>query len=95
MLYQLLRALARLLLTIFYRRIEVVGLEHLPARGPVIVVANHHNGAIDSALLLSMIPRPLAIIAQAPLFPPSIGRVPTPTARRDSGAPAGGCRHRR
>ena len=32
MIYRLLRALARLLLAIFYRRIEVVGLEHRPLR---------------------------------------------------------------
>jgi 1-acyl-sn-glycerol-3-phosphate acyltransferase len=68
MLYGTVRAIVRLLLRIFYRRIEVVGLEHLPAAGPVIVVANHHNGAIDGALLMTVSPRPLAMIVKAPLF---------------------------
>ena len=68
MLYGVVRAIARLLLRIFYRRVEVVGLEHLPAGGPVIVVANHHNGAIDGALLVTVSPRRLAMVVKAPLF---------------------------
>jgi len=68
MIYRLLRALSRLLLAIFYRRVEVVGLEHVPAAGPLVVVANHHNALIDAALLLAAIPRRLAPVAKAPLF---------------------------
>ena len=34
-LYRVLRAFGRLALRWFYRDIEVLGLEHLPARGPV------------------------------------------------------------
>ena len=44
MLYRPARALVRLMLRIFFRRIEVVGLEHVPARGPLLVVATHGNG---------------------------------------------------
>jgi 1-acyl-sn-glycerol-3-phosphate acyltransferase len=74
MLYGVVRAIARLLLRIFYRRIDVVGLEHLPVDGPVIVVANHHNGAIDAALLMAVSPRRLGMIVKAPLFrPPLLG----------------------
>src|SRR5262245_58670478 len=68
MIYSLLRGLARLLLAIFYRRVEVAGLEHVPAAGPLVVVANHHNALIDAALLLATIPRHLAPVAKAPLF---------------------------
>jgi glycerol-3-phosphate O-acyltransferase / dihydroxyacetone phosphate acyltransferase len=68
MAYRIIRALARLLLSLFYRRIEVVGSEHIPARGPVIVTANHHNSLVDPMLVMTAVPRPLVILAAAPLF---------------------------
>src|SRR2546426_1812322 len=66
--YRVIRALARLLLGLFYRRIEVVGSEHIPARGPVIITANHHNSLVDPMLVMMAAPRPLVILAAAPLF---------------------------
>jgi len=66
--YRVVRALARLLMKIFYRRIDVIGLEHVPARGPLIVVANHQNALVDPMLLLATLPRRLVPIAKAPLF---------------------------
>jgi 1-acyl-sn-glycerol-3-phosphate acyltransferase len=66
--YRLLRNVARLLLWIFYRRIEVVGLDRIPARGPVILAANHQNALVDPTLLLAGIPRRLVPVAKAPLF---------------------------
>src|SRR5262249_60605440 len=85
MIYRLLRALSRLLLAIFYRRVEGVGLEHVPAAGPLVVVANHHNALIDAALLLAAIPRRLAPGAKAPLFHhPALGP-PLRTRERTAG----------
>jgi glycerol-3-phosphate O-acyltransferase/dihydroxyacetone phosphate acyltransferase len=66
--YRLVRALARLLLAIFYRSIDIVGRERIPARGPLIVAANHHNSLVDAMLLMAVIPRRLRILANAPLF---------------------------
>ena len=66
--YVIVRALTRFLVNLFYRRIEVVGAEHVPATGPLIVAANHHNSLVDAMLLLTVIPRPLKILANAPLF---------------------------
>jgi glycerol-3-phosphate O-acyltransferase/dihydroxyacetone phosphate acyltransferase len=66
--YVIVRSLARFLVNLFYRRIEVVGAEHVPATGPLIVAANHHNSLVDAMLLLTVIPRPLQILANAPLF---------------------------
>jgi glycerol-3-phosphate O-acyltransferase/dihydroxyacetone phosphate acyltransferase len=66
--YRSLRGVARLLLWIFYRRIEVVGLDRIPAGGPVILAANHQNALVDPALLLASIPRRLVPVAKAPLF---------------------------
>lgn len=66
--YRLVRGFARLLLGLFYRRVEVVGLERVPASGPVILAANHHNSLVDPMLLLATVPRRLTPIAKAPLF---------------------------
>lgn len=66
--YVLVRALARFLLNLFYTGIEVVGAEHVPTAGPLIVAANHHNSVVDAMLLLTVIRRPLHILANAPLF---------------------------
>jgi glycerol-3-phosphate O-acyltransferase/dihydroxyacetone phosphate acyltransferase len=65
---RLVRALARALLAVFYRRIDVVGLEHLPLRAPLIVAANHGNGLVDPMLLLAALPRPLRPLAKSGLF---------------------------
>ena len=66
--YRLVRAVTRLLLSLFYRRIEVVGRERLPASGPMIVAANHHNSVVDAMLIVAVSPRPVMVLANAPLF---------------------------
>jgi len=62
------RALFGLILRIFFRRIEVSGLEQVPEGGPVIFVLNHPSGLIDSAFLLCLVPRRVSLLAKAPLF---------------------------
>jgi glycerol-3-phosphate O-acyltransferase/dihydroxyacetone phosphate acyltransferase len=49
----LVAALARLLVRIFFRQVEVVGGARLPASGPLVVVANHQNGLIDPLLIVA------------------------------------------
>jgi len=63
-----LRALARRLLALFYRRVEVVGAERIPESGPLIVAANHQNALVDPMLLLVTVPRRLLPLAKVPLF---------------------------
>lgn len=65
---RLIRALARALLAIFYRRVDVAGLEHVPARGALVVAANHQNGLIDPMLLIATLPRSLRPLAKSGLF---------------------------
>ncbi|HEU4367389.1 MAG TPA: lysophospholipid acyltransferase family protein [Methylomirabilota bacterium] len=65
---RLIRALSRGLLDVFYRRIDVVGLEHVPPAAPLIVAANHQNGLVDPMLLLAALPRTLRPLAKAGLF---------------------------
>jgi 1-acyl-sn-glycerol-3-phosphate acyltransferase len=64
----LIRALVRGLLWVFYRRIDVAGVEHVPAGAPLVVAANHGNGLVDPMLLLAALPRPLRPLAKSGLF---------------------------
>src|SRR4030095_12409946 len=66
--YGLVRALVRGVLALFYRRIDVVGLEHIPEVGPLIIAANHQNALVDPMLLLALLPRRMVAVAKAPLF---------------------------
>jgi 1-acyl-sn-glycerol-3-phosphate acyltransferase len=64
----LLSSLLRLAIRIFFRRVEIVGAERVPAQGPVVFVLNHPNGLIDPAVLLCLAPRRVSFLAKAPLF---------------------------
>ncbi len=66
--YRLVRVLIQVLLWLFYRRIDVVGRERIPLRGPLIVAANHHNSVIDAMLIVATFPRQVMVLANAPLF---------------------------
>jgi 1-acyl-sn-glycerol-3-phosphate acyltransferase len=61
------RALARLLLAIFYRSAEVRGIEHVP-RGPAVFVANHGNALIDPMVLVALLPRMPRFLAKHTLW---------------------------
>src|SRR5947209_14642639 len=66
--YRGVRGLIRLLLWLFYRRIDVVGRERIPESGGVIVAANHHNSLVDAMLIIATVPRAITVLANAPLF---------------------------
>jgi len=58
----------RVVLRIFFRRIEIDGAWRIPKRGPVVFVSNHPNGLVDPLFLLCFSPRPVSFLAKAPLF---------------------------
>ncbi|HEX2121017.1 MAG TPA: lysophospholipid acyltransferase family protein [Thermoanaerobaculia bacterium] len=64
---QVITAALRFCVRIFYRRIEMVGLERVPD-GAVIFAVNHPNGLVDPLFLLCFAPRPVSFLAKAPLF---------------------------
>ena len=66
--FEVVRALAAFLVRLFYRDVEVVGIEHVPSGGPLIVAANHQNALVDPLVVLATLPRRLWPVAKAPLF---------------------------
>ena len=58
----------RLCLRIFFRRIEIIGAENIPADRPVIFAVNHPNGLVDPLFLLCFAPSRVSFLAKAPLF---------------------------
>jgi 1-acyl-sn-glycerol-3-phosphate acyltransferase len=91
--YRLLRAPARRLFERVFA-LSVEGLGHLPATGPYIVAANHHN-YLDGVVLQLVTPRPIAFLVMprvwraTPLHPPfhrHIGSILINLARPDVGA---------
>jgi 1-acyl-sn-glycerol-3-phosphate acyltransferase len=66
--YRALRALARAALALYYREVEVHGGASVPERGPLLVLANHHNGLVDPMLLMAACERELRFLAKQPLF---------------------------
>lgn len=67
-LYETLRGLLRLSVRAFFRRIEVVGLEHVPETGAVVFFGNHPNSLLDPALISCFCRRVVRFVAKDVLF---------------------------
>lgn len=61
-------AFLRMCLNIFFRRIELLGMERVPRDGGVIFAVNHPNGLVDPLFLLCFAPKPVSFLGKAPLF---------------------------
>jgi glycerol-3-phosphate O-acyltransferase / dihydroxyacetone phosphate acyltransferase len=65
---RLVRWIARAATAGWFRAVDVTGLERIPRSGPVLLVASHHGGFVDPALLIAVIPRPVRFLAMGTLF---------------------------
>jgi 1-acyl-sn-glycerol-3-phosphate acyltransferase len=92
-LYQTLRSWLRPWASRFFS-LAVEGSEYLPARGPYIIAANHHN-YLDGVILGLVVPEPIAFIVMPrvyratplhPFFHDGIGSIPINLERPDAGA---------
>ena len=61
-------AILKFALRVYFRRIEVVGLDNVPRDAPVIFVLNHPNALVDPVFLLCLAPRRVSFVAKATLF---------------------------
>ena len=68
MIYGLLRWLTGIALHWFYSSIQVTGRERIPAHGPVLLAASHHNALVDALIAVWVTPRPLTLTAKATLM---------------------------
>jgi len=69
MLQRFVISLNRLITSTFFRRIEVVGIDNVPADGPAIFAGNHPNALMDGWLLTARCGRwPLRFLANAKLW---------------------------
>jgi glycerol-3-phosphate O-acyltransferase/dihydroxyacetone phosphate acyltransferase len=66
--YRALRGFVRAALNVFYRTIEVTGLEHLDAGTPTILACNHPNSIVDPLLLGTFEERQVSFCARDGLF---------------------------
>jgi 1-acyl-sn-glycerol-3-phosphate acyltransferase len=96
--YRLFRWFTGIALHWFYSTIEVIGREHVPDSGPVLLAASHHNALIDALIAGWVIPRRLTITAKATLMDnaflawlfPVVGVVPLRRVSDETGATAAG-----
>jgi len=66
----------RFLIGLFFRRVEVSGIENVPHTGGGILIAWHPNGLLDPALIISCFPRTVVFGARHGLFQwPVVGRL--------------------
>lgn len=69
MLQRLITRTVRLVTETFFRRIDVVGLDNIPANGPVIFAGNHPNALMDGWLLTATCGKwPLHFVVNAKLW---------------------------
>lgn len=68
MAYRVLAWFLRVVSRVFFRQIEVAGLENIPASGPVLFAGNHPNSLIDPILIITTCGRKVHFAAKDTLF---------------------------
>ena len=68
MTYRILAWFLRVVTPVFFRQIEVAGVENIPASGPVIFAGNHPNSLIDPILIITTCGRKVHFAAKDTLF---------------------------
>jgi 1-acyl-sn-glycerol-3-phosphate acyltransferase len=96
MAYRILSWFLRLVTRVFFRQVEVAGLENVPAAGPVLFAGNHPNSLIDPILSITTCGRKVHFAAKDTLFQGRImrallrglGAVPLARRTEQDGQPA-------
>jgi 1-acyl-sn-glycerol-3-phosphate acyltransferase len=62
------RGIVRVLLAVYFRRIESFHPERAPAAGPVLFVSNHPGSLTDAFIIGTLVARPVSFVATVKLF---------------------------
>jgi glycerol-3-phosphate O-acyltransferase/dihydroxyacetone phosphate acyltransferase len=87
--YRVLAWFLRVVTRVFFRQVEIAGLEHVPATGPVLFAGNHPNSLIDPILIITTCGRKVHFAAKDSLFKGRLMRMvlrglgAVPVARKD------------
>jgi 1-acyl-sn-glycerol-3-phosphate acyltransferase len=87
--YRILSWFLRVVTRVFFRRIEVVGLENIPSDGAVVFAGNHPNSLIDPLLIITTCGKKVHFAAKDTLFKSRLlrqflrGLGAVPVSRRD------------
>lgn len=68
MMYGVLRWLSGIALHWFYSDIQTEGIDKIPAEGPLLLAASHHNALVDALIAVWISPRRLTLTAKATLM---------------------------
>lgn len=89
MAYRVLAWFLRVVTRVFFRQVEIAGLENVPTSGPVLFAGNHPNSLIDPILIITTCGRKVHFAAKDSLFKGRIMRAilnglgAVPVARKD------------
>ncbi len=70
MAYKIIQRWATFFLRLYFGRTIVVGLEHVPKKGPLIVASNHPSAFMEASVLGTVIRRPLHFLVRGDMFNP-------------------------
>ena len=68
MIYLTLKKLTKIALNVYFRKIHIKGLEHIPEEGPFIIVANHPSSFLDPISIAAFVKQKISFLAKGSMF---------------------------
>lgn len=68
MLYSFLRVLVGFTLRVFFRKIYIIGTEHVHASKPQLIASNHPSGFLEPLIMACFFPKPLHFLVRGDVF---------------------------